>query len=344
MASNSLPQNPGLLIQLGGKMENGITSVGASVPVTMVTAQQMHDDTVAFQTVDNNFNAGRSTEQQASRAYQATIAPLYNWVLSVSNVLASRFGTRWNTQWAHAGFINHTTAIPQNTAARITLASRVVDYFKKHPSAEVPSMGLTAAAGAALVTATQSTQTALATADAAQAKVGDAWTAAYEQLISTMTALLKNLEGKLSKEDSRWLAFGLQIPANITTPSQPTNVTAHMDGNGALVVQCDPVATAWRYRFRMMILGVQTDYALVASSTEPIASITGKADPGQTVQIIVQAVSGNLQGKASDPIVFTVPFAAKAAMAEATGPTEHALAPSASDNRHTNGHRLPAMS
>jgi len=33
MASNSLPQNPGLLIQLGGKMENGINSVGASVPV-----------------------------------------------------------------------------------------------------------------------------------------------------------------------------------------------------------------------------------------------------------------------------------------------------------------------
>lgn len=133
MASNSIPQNPGLIIQLGGKMEKGITDVGPSVPVTMVTAKQMHDDTEAFRTADNNFNMGRSSEQDASSTYQAALAPLYNWLLHVSNMLASRFGTRWNTSWAQAGFIDHTTAVPAKTAARVSLGLRLVDFFTKNP-------------------------------------------------------------------------------------------------------------------------------------------------------------------------------------------------------------------
>lgn len=66
-------------------------------------------------------------------------------------MLASRFGTRWNTSWAQAGFIDATTAIPATTPARITLAQRLVNFFTKNPSYEVASMGLTAAAGTALV-------------------------------------------------------------------------------------------------------------------------------------------------------------------------------------------------
>lgn len=132
MASTSLPQNPGLLIQLGGKMENGINAVGASVPVTMTmtmtTAKKMHDDTQAFLVADNNFNAGRSTLQTASDTYQATLDLLYTWLLNVSNMLANRFGTRWNTQWAQAGFINNTTGIPTRIASRVTLAQRLVDF------------------------------------------------------------------------------------------------------------------------------------------------------------------------------------------------------------------------
>ena len=55
------------------------------------------------------------------------------------------------------------------------------------------------------------------------------------------------------------------------------------------------MALAGRYRWRMLIVGVQTDYQLAASTTEPMASIGGVA-AGQTVQIIVQAVNGSLQG------------------------------------------------
>ena len=99
------------------------------------------------------------------------------------------------------------------------------------------------------------------------------------------------------------------------------NVTAHLDEIGNIVVQCDPMSLATRYRWRMLVVSVETDYRLVARSTEPIGIITGVM-PGQRAQIIVQAVNEGQQGVASDPIVFTMPLVtqAKAKTPAATEP------------------------
>jgi hypothetical protein len=336
MNSNSLPQKPGDLIQLGGKMEDGIKTVGSSVPVVLVTAVQMHDDTDAFSKADNDFNAGRSAEQAASDSYQATLGSLYTWLLAVSNLLVTLFGTRWNTAWAQAGFVNHTTAIPPKIADRISLSLALVQFFTKNPNYEVPSLKLTAADGTAVRGAVLDTQDTLTKATMAQQTTGDRWTAAYDKLVATMTDLLKNLEAKLKSDDTRWLAFGLRIPATITTPGQPVNVSAHLDGTGAIILQCDAVPNATRYRGRMMILGVDTAYKLAASSTEPIMTISGVL-PGQTVQLIVQAVNGNLQGVASDPIQFTVLIPAAKTVEAKAAPVSETAEPGTNGNGHRNG-------
>ena len=64
------------------------------------------------------------------------------------------------------------------------------------------------------------------------------------------------------------------------------------------------------------------------------------------MQIIVQAVNGNLQGVASDPIQFTIPPLAKAKAPEvAMEPTSHReVAPVNGSNGHANGGRQPALS
>ncbi len=75
-----------------------------------------------------------------------------------------------------------------------------------------------------------------------------------------------------------------------------------------------------------------------------MASISGLL-PGETLQIIVQAVNGSLQGVASEPIQFTMPLAratAKASepvLSEAVVPVERN-----GSNGHTNGTRMPALS
>ena len=97
------------------------------------------------------------------------------------------------------------------------------------------------------------------------------------------------------------------------------------------MAQCE--ALAERYRWRMLIVGVQEKYELAASTTEPLAAIR-EVSAGQTVQLIVQAVNGKSQGVASEPVTFMVP-AAKAAGYRNLATTEEA--PAAGESAHGNG-------
>ena len=162
----------------------------------------------------------------------------------------------------------------------------------------------------ALVTYCYAAALALATADVALKTKGEVYDVAFIALTDTMRGLVKILTYALDREDPRWLAFGLQMPATDTTPGQPVNVTAQLDELGNILVQCELVPLATRYRWRMLLVGVETDYRLVARSTEPIGIITGVM-PGQRAQIIAQAVNNNMQGVASDPIIFTVTVGAQ---------------------------------
>lgn len=103
-----------------------------------------------------------------------------------------------------------------------------------------------------------------------------------------------------------------------------------------MVVQCDAVALATRYRFRVLLVGIQNEYQLAARSTEPVGVIPGVM-PGQRVQIIVQAVNGNLQGVGSDPIQFTVSLATRTVEAAATVETAPGTSASTT-NGSRNGH------
>ena len=321
-------------------MYNGITTLGPTLKLTLVTAKGFNTDLTAFITQNDAFNAQRSARQAASDAFQAEIGHVYDWLLGVSNSLATAWGTRWSTQWAQAGFTNYTTAIPAKIEDRLGLVLAIVNFFTANPDYQAPSQNQTVAFGTALRTAALNAQTALAAATATLNSIGDAWNTAYATLLADMKALIKNLQVVLSDSDPRWLNFGLQMPASITTPGQPVNVSAHLDQTGAVIAQCDAVPLALRYRWRTMLVGQQQDYVLGASTTEPIGALGGFL-PGQTVQIIVQAANGNLQGVASDPIQFTVPVliavnAAQPAAAPAKA-TEPAHAANGNGNGHSNG-------
>lgn len=332
--NNNLPTNAAQLVGLGFKMYTGIVQLGAAIPITMVTAAEMQTDVDAFSGLEADFNAARSARLKASLTFQDAMGPVYEWLLGVSNTLATRFGTRWSTEWAQAGFINNSTAIPSKLEDRLGLTLSLVKFFTKNPGYEVPTLKQTAAEGEALRSVALKAQTAVADVEVALNEIGTKWTSAYETLTAAMRALIKNLEGKLAKDDPRWLNFGLNMPAAKSTPGQPVNVSAHTDETGAIVVQCEAVPLAKRYRWRMLLVGVETEYKLALSTTEPMGAISGVV-PGQPVEIIVQAVNGDKQGVASEPIVFTLP-GAKGVAAPKRQKVEEA--PEAeSSNGHENG-------
>jgi hypothetical protein len=92
-------------------------------------------------------------------------------------------------------------------------------------------------------------------------------------------------------------------------------------------------------------VGVETEYRLLASEVPPMAMIKGALLPGQTLRLIAQAVNGNRQGKASEPVEFTMPLVeanetSKAVAPAVTLPAVPAveLPATATENGAANGH------
>jgi hypothetical protein len=343
---NRLPTNSAQLIALGTQMESGLVADGATLGITQITPAAFLLVLNAFGDADSAFNSARSTEQMASNAYHLTTAAINAWLQTVRGTLVGRFGIRWSTLWAQAGFTDATTAVPARLEEQIGLVLSLVNFLTANPDFEVPSMDVTAAKATALRSASLAALATLTTAKMALDNKGTAWTTAYEALVKMMRRLIKILAATLAPDDARWMAFGLNMPAAITTPGKPVNVVAHLDGTGAIIVQCDAVPLATRYRWRMLIVGVQTDYVLAARSIDPMGTISDVL-PGQTVKLIVQAVNGSSQGVASDPILFTIPLVEAAhapVAAETAGATTAVVSAERNGaNGHANGHRLPAL-
>ena len=335
--SYTLPTNAGLLLGLGNKMHVGLVELGQTLGLTQITPAAFQTILNAFSNADNTFNAARSARQVASDTYQAALAVLDEWLLTTKNVLAGRFGPRWSTAWAQSGFTNHSTAIPRKLEDRIALAGRLVAFFTVNPTAEVPSMQVTAAHGQALQTAVLTNQAALMNQVRAQETLSRGWTEAFTALSDKMWSLIKLLQATLDDDDPRWLAFGLPMPSTPSTPGMPEDVTAQLDAAGAILVQCGPVPLATRYRCRLRLVGVESGYRLVASGPVPMLAVTGVL-PGQTAELIVQAVNGSLQGVASEPILFLVPaLRTKSVPAEAEASAGEAPAVKGFTHRSENG-------
>jgi hypothetical protein len=331
-------------------MTDGLIKDGAALNITQITAAQMKAGTDALIGADKAFNTSRSGQEKAYENFHAADDALTTWLGKATGTLSAFFGKRWNRQWVQVGFIAPSIAIPSTITERLALSLRVINFLAANPTYEAPNQGVTAATGKAARDAAISTQTLASQADADLSVKGTARTAASDALTSSMRLLVGVLAELLNADDTRWLDFGLSIPASISTPGAPLGLSASAnptqqgvkgtgdDATVSVLLTCDATPFASRYRFRMRVLGVQTDYELVASTTEPMASIDVPANAA--VEIIVQAVNGSRQSVPSDPVIYD-PMARKAPVASAPATLEHAAVPAAPANG-TNGDHTPA--
>jgi hypothetical protein len=301
-------------------MAAGIAEVGASVPVTFITQLLMLANRTAFNTAEANFNAGRLTLSDAYTAAHEAETGLADWLGSAKAVLVASFGLSWSSQWAAAGFTDHSVAIPSSIGDRIGLANNIVEFLTANPSYQVTSVGVTIDAGSDIYTAAVNGQKAIADARKALDELDTVREAARTTVLAGMSGLIKNLEAKLGPMDPRWLAFGLHKPGAYVSPAKPTGLTLTLIGSDAVQVACDAMPLATRYRWRMRVVGPGNVFHLAASTVEPLAMIQ-PVPPGEIVEIIVQAVNGDLQSVASDPETMAIPTVAEAA------PSPAAVAP-----------------
>lgn len=338
MATNIIPSTRGPLINLGTNMLAGLTSLGTSLSITQITPPDFQTILDSYVNSEDALGYTRSGRQAALTTWGSASVDITEWLGQVRLVLAGRFGIRWSTEWAQAGYVNGSCAVPKKMDDQLSLALSLVNFFTAYPSYQNSAMQVTAARGTTLRNAALAARQTVATLEIQQNDNTTARDAAQVALQSVMRSLVNILRATLSKEDPRWLAFGLNIPATRTTPDKPENLSVVLDETGSIILTCDEVSLATRYRWRMLIVNAQTSPDLVATTTRPYAVVKGLL-PGTMVQFFVQAANGDRQGVPSDAVFYTVPTLKAVGFTNLTATEETPLASERSNgNGNGNGH------
>ncbi len=337
MSANLIPPAIGAFIQFAIKLCQGIIAKGTQVPITLVTAPAMQAHIDACATAEDNFGIARQAVKDAYAILNPANKDLLGWLNTARPMLVTHFGYRWSADWAAAGFVNNSTAIPRRITDRLAVARAIIAFLTLNPTFEMPAIGLTAANGDYLRGAVQDAQQTVNDKEQALKDSNDLIRQpARDALLTDVRAVIKNLGGKLKPNNPLWLAFGLEMPATNTTPGKPAGLIAQPDlTTGAIILTCDPLPYGERFRWRGREAGSGLPYQLIARS----AGSTARTKPfmaGMTLEIMVQAVNGSSQSVPSDPILYTVPVSA--APSTTGAPT---LAPLAAIPPNGNGHSHP---
>jgi hypothetical protein len=106
--------------------------------------------------------------------------------------------------------------------------------------------------------------------------------------------------------DSRWLAFGFNMPGAEETPDTPENVTARSLVAGEVAVQCIAAPRADHYRvYTRVVGGASQDFVAVGSPTDPNLTLTGLTS-GVQMEVCMSAVNNGGESAKSQAVTVTV--------------------------------------
>ena len=118
-----------------------------------------------------------------------------------------------------------------------------------------------------------------------------------------MRGLISELETVLDPNDSRWLAFGLNIPGAPATPDVPSHVTATLTGSTA-AMKWNAGARADYYRIWQKVHGVDDDYVSVGSAADLDFDVSS-LPANSTVELAVSAVNDGGESQLSAAVTVT---------------------------------------
>lgn len=291
MAQNSLPHSSGTLLVLAGKCKAGLVAYQTPLALTQVTDASLQADITKLQDAVASFNAQRTARTAASKLLIAASAAARKFLGDARGLFVSFWGETYSLQWAQAGWTGSTTAVPHTQPGRLALVAAVEGYLAGHPAVQVdtPSLNVTATRARGVGAAFQGALDAVDAADTAAVQARDARAAADAVLRKDLRALISILNQKLTPDDARWAAFGLNAPGAAVTPHAPTRLQSHPALAGQIFLTCaTPTGTD---HFRWFVKGpADPDFKFREDTADAEWLATGLPG-GQTMQVRVTAVN-----------------------------------------------------
>jgi hypothetical protein len=305
MASNPTPDNADVLRALADRMADGCHTHEATIGILQNTEAAIRAAITALSGAETTAGFKKTELANAYTALDAAdeagITCINNCKLRLRQVL----GERWNPGWEPTGFPDQSTGVPNTQDKRFTLLDALKNYFTAVPASENAGMGATAALCEAAWTALSNARQTVGNCEAAQTAAFEARATATDALRKRVRGLINELETLISTDDSRWEAFGLNIPANPTAPEPVGSVTAAPLSGGRIELAWTYATRATRYKVESFIIGVDTEWQSKASAKDLEVILKGYT-AGQQVKLRVIATNDGGDANPSPEATVTV--------------------------------------
>jgi hypothetical protein len=294
------------LLKLGEAAATGGESIGADIGLVLNKASVLRAD---YQAAADAVLAQRNAV--AERVAKATVletalATSRTWCFRAKDTIKPYLTDSHSSLWRPTGFVFN-LRVPEDYPSLYSLVVSLQKWLAGHPEVKNENLrvNVTPVRAKELHEALKAANEDLEDHDDVIATTLDAQEKALEKLRSRLRGLCGELEQLIGPSDRRWRRFGLNIPAEPETPSQPQQVQVDNSTPGQLLTSCPPVAFAERYRFFIQRVGLAGEPTPVGSAVEPLFVIEN-LDAGR-FNVFMSAVNfaGN-EGPRSEAIVAEV--------------------------------------
>ncbi|MBI3415882.1 MAG: fibronectin type III domain-containing protein [Verrucomicrobia bacterium] len=300
MGSNNIPKSYDDVMSLTDQCITGAGTVGSGIPLVINTQAVITANRTTLLNTQASYKANCAALKGLYDAYHTQLDTVYLWCQQTRDYLKQYLGSSFNQAWVAAGFHN-SIAVESSDAFLATLLGNLQTFFGNHTSWEDAAHNITAAQALALATALTNARAGVSAGKLACATSKAPRDAAYDAMRACLSGLVAELKQLIGPDDSRWLAFGLNVPGAPSTPEVPQNVTVNNATPGQFQVTCDASPNATRYRCYLQRPGIDLRPVLAGSSPAPLLVLTNLT-PGQVYQVYMSAVDDNAESAMSAPI------------------------------------------
>ena len=287
------------IIALAIKAKDG-AAAHSEIALTQNTSARIQTDVAAASAAEAQYQTAVAAIVPLQQAYLAAIASAYTFAQRAKDVLKPHCGNQHCVLWNAAGFTGSLT-IPQSWNGLRVLAGSLGTYLSANTAQEVAALQVTVTRAGEIITALDATRNAVTAARQTAAAKRELRDTAFTALRTRLRGLADELKQLVGRDDLRWRAFGLNVPAEPAVPPQPEDLAVINDTPLQLLLRCEPVAYAARYRWWRRAHNGVGEPELVGSSELPMFLAEGLA--GNTRwDILVSAVNARgVVGPFSEP-------------------------------------------
>lgn len=236
MAGNPIPEGLADLLLMAGKAADGLALLESALGIAQNTEAKVRAEILRLRSTQLDY---KSEEWQQSKRYEAQReidGRGRAWLLQCRRRLSCFFGDSWSPKWAAAGFEDGSTAVSKKIAIRQQQLTALAAFLAENRAYEDVALEITAVKADQLAKELTASRTAIHSGAASIAAAKRLRDAAYLALTKRMRGLLGELAQLTEKDDERWRLFGLNAPADPSTPEIAVSPSAQVLGDGVVTV------------------------------------------------------------------------------------------------------------